>query len=165
MLNIDEMVKREGKVVDVIDDGQWYRLDPAASLVGAEHDAAAIRRSIEYAIEQHAAAEATPGGYTVTFPFKPKQRVRVIDTVEVLTVTGLRVDEPGNITIRTCNPNGRVDVYQSEPLEAIPKTALEVLAELRAHTQRYRKSLATGEMKDVILDKITELKKELTDAP
>ncbi len=161
-MDIHGMVKVEGRVVAVKDDDAWYHLDPAGSPSGAMADAAVIRRLIGYAVRQHAATEATPGEFTVTFPFKPGQRVRVKTSGEVLTVTGLRVDEPGNITIRTCNPNGRVDVYQDKytswhnvsDLEAIPKTALEVLEELRERTKTCSCSV-------FVLGQITELEKEL----
>ena len=173
-MDIDGMVKVNGHCALVeIGEAGYYTLGPATTREMAEQDAENIRKAIAYAVKQHAATEATPGGLTVTFPLKPGQKVRVKKTGQVKTVTQLTASclSDGTVAILVvCEANAVDYSHPPEDLEAIPKTALEVLEEVERFIDDSRGvwggcSHADIVLDKIVLDKIAELKKELTDAP
>ncbi len=160
-MDLHAMVKVEDKHVVLVVGGR-YKLDPAVDSIRAGHDAAAIRATIEHAVEQHAAAEATPDGYKVTFPFEPRQRVRVKETGDVKIVDDLRVNRQGELRIYCVvdENSSRIAMYRPAHLEAIPKTALEVLEELKTLAELYDHPDGFVSATKV-MDKIAELEKAL----
>ncbi len=164
-MDTSKMVRVRGDCVSVEIDGDLYRLDPAVDAIRAELDGDAIRRAIASAIQEHEAAEATPGGCTVTFPFKLRQKMRVKETGQVKTVTRLMVDyvsDDVSSFLIVCEANAVDYAHPPDALEAIPKTALEVLAELK---KRIKGQMFVCIHSTFVLDEIAKLETELKETP
>ncbi len=159
------VVVRDKRVVVEVRSDEWYELDPARSQQCAEYDANKVGLAIAFAVEQHAAEEATSDGLTVTFPFKLGQRVLAVASQVVATVTKMTIEEGGAIWV-TCVGDSKTPwvPYLASEFEAIPKTALEVLEELNTCAADTPVGLPIT-YRNRILSKIAELQRELKEPP